>query len=110
VGRFRLVDRRAVARYGAPLVFLAALTAAVLLVRSGLDEGSSRAEKPVAAATTSTATTPGARAHPRYYRIRPGDTLAQIAPRFDLTEAKLVDLNPGIEPTALRVGQKIRVR
>ena len=46
----------------------------------------------------------------RYYRIRSGDTLAAIAPRFDLKEAELVALNPGIEPTALRIGQKIRVR
>ena len=110
MGRLRLVDRRTVARYGAPLVFLAAVTAAVLLIRSGLDEGSSRAAKPVAAATATTATTPRVRARPRYYRIRAGDTLAQVAPRFDLTEAELVDLNPGIEPTALHIGQKIRVR
>ncbi len=107
--RFRLVDRRAVARYGAPLVFLAAVTVAVLLVRSGLDEGSSRAAKPAAAATAPTVTTPRAPARPRYYRIRAGDTLARIAPRFDLTEAELVALNPSIEPTALRIGQKIRV-
>jgi LysM repeat protein len=110
VGRLRLVDRRAVARYGAPLVFLAALTVAVLLVRSGLDEGSSRAAKPAAAATAPTVTTPRATAHPRYYRVRGGDTFAQIAPRFNLTEVELVALNPRIEPTALRIGQKIRVR
>ena len=108
--RIRLVDRRAVARYGAPLLFLAAVTVAVLLVRSGLDEGSSPAEKPAATVTATTVTTPNPRGRPRYYRIRTGDTLAQIAPRFDLTEAELVDLNPGIEPTALRIGQKIRVR
>ena len=46
----------------------------------------------------------------RFYRIRPGDTLAAIAPRFGLTEVELLALNPGIEPTALRIGQRIRVR
>jgi LysM repeat protein len=110
VDSLRLVDRRAVARYGAPLVFLAAVTVAVLLVRSGLDEGSSRAAKPVAAATAPTVTTPLAPAGRRYYRIRAGDTFAQIAPRFDLTEVELAALNPSIEPTALRIGQRIRVR
>ncbi len=91
----------------APLVFLAAVTVAVLLVRAGLDEASTRAEPTVPTATAPTTTTPTAR---RFYRIRAGDTLAAIAPRFGLTEADLVALNPGIEPTALRIGQRIRVR
>ena len=108
--RLRLVDRRTVARYGAPLVFLAAVTVAVLLVRSGLDEGASTPAKPAATVTAPAATTPRERSRPRYYRIRAGDTLARVAPRFHLTEAELVDLNPGIEPTNLRIGQRIRVR
>jgi spore germination protein YaaH len=91
----------------APLAFLAAVTVAVLLVRSGLDEGSTRSEPTVPAATAPTTTPPSDR---RFYRIRAGDTLAAIAPRFGLTEVELVALNPGIEPTALRIGQRIRVR
>jgi LysM repeat protein len=108
VGSFGLVDRRRVARVAAPLAFLAAVTVAVLLVRAGLDEASTRVESTTPAATApTTTTTPVAR---RFYRIRAGDTLAAIAPRFGLTEAELVVLNPGIEPTALRIGQRIRVR
>jgi LysM repeat protein len=108
VGRLGLVDRRRVARVAAPLVFLAAVTVAVLLVRAGLDETSTRSEPTAPTATAPTTTTPvPAR---RFYRIRAGDTLAAIAPRFGLTEAELVALNPGIEPTALRIGQRIRVR
>jgi LysM repeat protein len=107
VGRLGLVDRRRVARVAAPLAFLAAVTVAVLLVRAGLDEASTRAEPTTPTATAPTTTSPAAR---RFYRIRPGDTLAAIAPRFGLTEAELVALNPGIEPTALRIGQRIRVR
>jgi len=108
VGRLGLVDRRGVARVAAPLAFLAAVTVAVLLVRAGLDEASTRAEPAVPTATAPTTTTPEPAR--RYYRIRAGDTLAAIAPRFGLTEAELVALNPGIEPTALRIGQRIRVR
>lgn len=108
MGRLGLVDRRRVARVAAPLVFLAAVTVAVLLVRAGLDETSTRSEPTAPTATAPTTTTPvPAR---RFYRIRAGDTLAAIAPRFGLTEAELVALNPGIEPTALRIGQRIRVR
>ena len=108
MGRLGLVDRRRLARVAAPLAFLAAVTVAVLLVRAGLDEASTRSEPTPPTATAPTTTTPvSAR---RFYRIRAGDTLAAIAPRFGLTEAELVALNPGIEPTALRIGQRIRVR
>lgn len=103
-----MVSRQTAARYGAPLVFLAAVTVAVLLVRSGMDEAARRNE-PSGDRARPAATKPAAKAT-RVYVVRPGDTLGVIAPRFGLTEAKLVELNPGIEPTALRIGQKIRVR
>lgn len=106
MGRVGLVDRRSVARIAAPLAFLAAVTVAVLLVRSGLDEAATR-ENTVPVAT---APAPASSQSRRFYRIRPGDTLAAIAPRFGLTEVELLALNPGIEPTALRIGQRIRVR
>jgi LysM repeat protein len=108
VGRLGLVNRRGVARVAAPLAFLAAVTVAVLLIRSGLDEASRRSEPSMPTATAPTTTTPSSSR--RFYRIRAGDTLAAIAPRFGLTEAELLGLNPGIEPTALRIGQRIRVR
>ena len=108
MGGLGLVNRRRVARVAAPLAFLAAVTVAVLLVQSGLDEASTRAEPTTPTATAPTTTTPVAGR--RFYRIRAGDTLAAIAPRFGLTEVELVVLNPGIEPTALRIGQRIRVR
>lgn len=107
MGRLGLVDRRSAARIAVPLAFLAAVTVAVLLVRSGLDEAATRAN------TVPVATVPAPPASGqtrRFYRIRPGDTLAAIAPRFGLTEVELLALNPGIEPTALRIGQRIRVR
>jgi LysM repeat protein len=104
-----MVDRRAAARAGAPLLFLAAVTIAVLLVRSGLDEAASRSPSPLAQSTPAAAHTTKKPAA-QFYRIRAGDTLAAVAPRFGLTEAALIDLNPGIEPTALHVGERIRVR
>jgi LysM repeat protein len=108
MGRLGLVDRRGAARIAAPLAFLAAVTVAVLLIRSGLDEASDRSRATVPTATAPTSTNPGTAR--RFYRIRAGDTLALVAPRFGLTEIELLALNPGIEPTALRIGQRIRVR
>ena len=43
------------------------------------------------------------------YTIRAGDTLAAIAQRFDTTVASLLALNPGLNPSRLRVGQVILV-
>jgi len=76
--------RRELARYGAPVAFLAAATIAVLLIKAGLGGNShattTGAEIPTATttvrtttrrATTTTQTTTGA----RYYTIQSGDTL-----------------------------------
>ena len=90
--------RAEVKRYAAPVAFLAAVTIAVLLVRSGLE-------------TSSSTTTPThRRRRPRYYRLRAGETISDVALRFDTTVEELLRLNPKIEPTQLTIGQRIRVR
>jgi peptidoglycan endopeptidase LytE len=99
-------------RYGAPAAFLAAVTIAVLLVRSGLSTSSSPAPStsgPRPTATTTTATTTTRPRRPRYYRIRAGETISDVALKFHTTVSTLLKLNPGIEPTTLTVGQHIRV-
>ena len=103
-----MVGRATAARYGARLAFLAAVTVAVLLVRAGTERGIEVRGR--LASARSHGTTPAKQTGARFYRIRRGDTLAVIAPRFGLTEEELIVLNPGIEPTALRIGQRIRVR
>ncbi len=45
----------------------------------------------------------------RFYVIEPGDTLSDIAARFDTTEERLQELNEDIDPLALRPGQRIRI-
>jgi LysM repeat protein len=99
-------------RYGAPAAFLAAVTIAVLLVRSGLQTDSSPGTTTVAttrATSTTTATTTAVKRR-RFYRLRAGETLSDVAIRFDTTVEELLALNPGIEPTNLEVGQRIRVK
>ena len=123
-------SRKQLTRYGAPAAFLAAVTIAVILINSGLNSGSgstttvealtttSTATKPTTtklvltgpqAGTTTTATettTPGA----EYYVVLSGDTLGSIAEKHSTTVDELMTLNPGIDPTALHIGQKIRVK
>jgi LysM repeat protein len=42
--------------------------------------------------------------------IRPGDTLFKIARDSGLTVAQLIELNPGVNPPQIKVGQKLRLK
>ncbi len=107
-------------RFVAPIVFLAAVTIAVLLVRSGLSGDDGTVPQPGTAletrATTTVprpATTKGTVTTPpkagETYEIEAGDTLETIAAQFDTTVERLLTLNPAVDPVALRIGQEIRV-
>jgi hypothetical protein len=108
------------ARYAAPAAFLLACTIAVLLVRAGLSNGTEPASVPVTTAapatvtdeepgTTAPETTTGATGG-ELYEIQPGDTLADVADQFDTTVEQLLVLNPDVDPVALTIGQRIRVK
>jgi LysM repeat protein len=125
-------SRQQLTRYGAPAAFLVAVTIAVILIKAGLDSGSgstttvglpTMSTSTKAATTTTTklvltgpqagttttateTTTPGA----EYYVVESGDTLGSIAEKYSTTVDELMTLNPGIDPTAMHVGQRIRVK
>jgi LysM repeat protein len=123
--------RQQLAHYGAPAAFLAAVTIAVILIKAGLNAGSGSTTTlglPTTSTTTKATTTttklvltapqagttttgtettaPGA----QYYVVQSGDTLGSIAEKYSTTVDELMTLNPGIDPTALNIGQKIRVK
>jgi len=118
--------RQELTRYGAPAAFLAAVTIAVILIKAGLNDGSGSTATvgllpttvstttklvltgPQAGTTTTTTetTTPGA----EYYVVQSGDTLGSIAQKYKTTVDELMTLNPGTDPTALHIGQRIRVK
>jgi LysM repeat protein len=111
--------RARIARFAAPAAFLAAATVAILLVRSGLENGEATppaTTAPPAATTTAPTTQPGTTAATttgaaeQFYVIEPGDTLAVIAEEHDTTVEQLLVLNPDLDPVALTVGQRIRVQ
>ena len=106
------MDRSRITRWAAPVAFLAAVTIGALVVRAGLEHGKHLANKPTTTVTSKTNTTqrPHKRPHRQTYTIVLGDTLASIAAKEGTTVARLMKLNPGIDPAALRVGQKIRVQ
>jgi LysM repeat protein len=123
--------REQLTRYGAPAAFLAAVTIAAILVKAGLNGSSSTtvaitssstaltttaastttklvltAPPGSTTSTTTETTTPGA----EYYVVVSGDTLGSIAQKYNTTVDELTTLNLGIDPTALTVGQKIRIK
>jgi LysM repeat protein len=105
--------RRELTRFAAPVAFLAAATIAVLLIKAGLKDTSSApvtTTAPTTQRTTATHSTARTTTHAaRYYVIHSGDTLGSVAAKEDTTVDALVRLNPGIDPQALHVGQRIRV-
>lgn len=61
---------------------------------------------------TAVATAPPSPAPPvqaQDYVIAQGDTLSGLAKKFGVSVKALVDANPGIEPTKLKIGQKIHI-
>jgi LysM repeat protein len=107
------VDRRNAARVAAPIAFLAAVTIGALVVRAGFEHGKHGANARTTTVTTRTKTTrthAHKRPHLRTYTVQSGDTFESIATREGTTVARLEHLNPGLDPTTLRVGEKIRVQ
>ncbi|HKF13817.1 MAG TPA: LysM domain-containing protein [Gaiellaceae bacterium] len=97
-------------RYGLPTALLLAATVAVLLVRAAVYDDPPRPavnEAPAPKIAPSRVRTRAARVSA--YSVRSGDTLGTIAGRFGTTVEKLLVLNPGIDPRALRVGRSLRV-
>ena len=125
-------SRQQLTRYGAPAAFLAAVTIAVILIKAGLNGGSGSTttvglpttsttttptttttklvltgpQGTTTTTTTTETTTPGA----EYYMVQSGDTLGSIAEKYSTTVDELMTLNPGIDPTALHIGQRVRVK
>jgi LysM repeat protein len=100
------------ARLAAPLAFFAAATVLILLVQSGLSaDNSDTSTTPATPTTTATTgeTTTAAAGPRRRYKVQRGDTLESIANKFNTTVEALIELNPDIDPLALRPGQRIRV-
>jgi LysM repeat protein len=108
-------SRRRAAHVAAPFLFLAAVTLAVLLIRAGLESGSS--------GQTTTTTVPTQTAHPqtttthrpkpgagRFYTVQTGDSFSSISAKTGVSIADLERLNPGVSSNALHVGQKLRVK
>lgn len=90
--------------FAAPAAFLLAVTIAVLIIHGALHHGSS-AKTPAASPKSVPALS-----KVTVYRVRAGDTLASISVKTGIGKARLLSLNPKLQPTSLFIGEKIRLR
>jgi LysM repeat protein len=101
--------RKAAVRVAAPVLFLAAVTAVVLIARSALHRTPATAAAAPPARTASAPSIKQASGR-AYYRLTPGDTLDGVARRFKTSVHQLLLFNPGVHAATLVPGQKLRVR
>ncbi|HEY8724418.1 MAG TPA: LysM peptidoglycan-binding domain-containing protein [Gaiellaceae bacterium] len=107
-------------RYVAPAAFLLAATVAVLLIRSGLESGTSppattsvvtAPHKTVSTSTNaSSGRTTTSSSTPRFWTVKAGDTFGVIATKSGIPVATIQQLNPNVKSTSLFIGQKLRLR
>jgi LysM repeat protein len=104
-------------RYVGPAAFLLAVTIAVVLIRSGMNAGSSYSGKtdtgsatPVRHVTTTTSGRPRKPAPRRFYTVQAGDTFRVIASKTGVSVATLARLNPKASSTSLFIGEKVRIK
>ena len=101
----------------APAAFLLAATIAVALARPAVHRDAPPARVQAAQVKTQKAAVADVRqaakrqpAAGAMYTVRAGDTLGTIAARHHVTVGTLLELNPKAQPTALFIGQQIRLR
>lgn len=105
-------------RYAGPVAFLAAVTVAVLLVRDGLQRGSSSPPAPRVTTTlvttetapTTTATVAAKKPPRRYWTVGAGDTFGVISSKTGVPVATIEQLNPTVKSTSLFIGEKLRIK
>jgi LysM repeat protein len=109
-------------RYVAPAAFLLAATVVILLIRSGLQAGTSTPRPTSAVVTaphktvsTSTSassgqTTTTTSSTARFWTVQAGDTFGVISTKSGVPVATLQQLNPNVKSTSLFIGQKLRLR
>jgi LysM repeat protein len=91
--------------FAGPTAFLLAATIAVVVART-VRHAPTPVPAPSAVVRSKAPITPPRRT----YSVRPGDTLALIATKMGVPLGRIRSLNPGVQPTALFIGEKLRLR
>lgn len=93
-----------------PLALIALVVAIIVVASNSGYSGSGSTTTTSRPSTTSTNAQAAPKTHRRRYTVKAGDTLGAIAEKTGVSVATLEDLNPGLDPTALVAGQKLKLR
>jgi LysM repeat protein len=89
----------------APIAIAVVLVGVVVVVVGSSDSGSGDQ------GSARTATAPAKKVpRKRTYRVKQGDTLTAISDKTGVSTARLVALNPGLDPQALQPGDRLKLR
>ena len=103
---------RSPARFLAPIALIAFAFALYSVVKDqSAPAGGNSAESatPTATATAKSSKKAKKKKRAKTYVVKSGDTLSAIAERTKLSQEKILDLNPDLDPSTLAPGQKIKL-
>ena len=93
------------ARYLAPGALVVAAVVVAIVIKGSAGGGTS-AEP----ASGKSVTTVKSNERARFYTVRTGDILSRVAERAGVSVGRILELNPHLDPNALRPGQRLRLR
>jgi len=64
---------------------------------------------PLPAATRETSLAPSALAEGTEHTIMKGDSFFTLAKKYNVSQKSIVNANPGVDPTRLKIGQKVKI-
>ena len=109
-----MVGWRNPARYIAPLALAAAVIATYLIVHHALIDKHSSSSNATVQTTNAILTNHGhsgpTASKAKFYVVKPGDSLSEIAAKTGVAVATIEALNPNVNPNALQPSQRLRLR
>ncbi len=106
-----MVGWRNPARYLAPLAIAAVAAASYAIIHRAIEDKHTTTSLSI---VQSSSTTPKAThkisTKTKFYVVRPNDTLSKISVRTGVSVSTLEELNPNVNPNALRPRQRLRLR
>ncbi|MDQ6606687.1 MAG: LysM peptidoglycan-binding domain-containing protein [Actinomycetota bacterium] len=90
-----------------PIALVAVIVGTYLVVEHGLSSKKSTAHAPAVAHLTHSQRK---YVKKRFYFVRPGDSLTQVATRTGVAVGSIEALNPNVDPNSLQPGQRLRLR